>query len=101
MNKIFLILILFVSVASCANQNNFNDINSLEQKALEIPPNFDLKPPLDEKNESLEDVLNKNNVDSNELEDILGIDDESLGSNTNTDSDLLDILINEPENTTD
>ena len=101
MNKIkkLSILLCLYFLTSCGGNNTINDIKTLEQKVLEIPPNFDLKPPIDEKKETLDDVLDKRNSSekSNELEEILGIENGTLEADDNSDSEILDILTSDPE----
>ena len=91
MKKITIILISFL-LASCGSSNVINDMQTLEQKALEIPPNFELKPPSDNESILIDDtVIGEEEVDS--LDDIL----ETSSNNTenvvnNADNELLDIL---------
>ena len=91
MKKITIILISFI-LASCGSSNVINDMQTLEQKALEIPPNFELKPPSDNESILIDDtVIGEEEVDS--LDDIL----ETSSNNTenvvnNADNELLDIL---------
>ena len=91
MKKIKIILISFL-LASCGSSNVINDMQTLEQKALEIPPNFELKPPSDNESILIDDtVIGEEEVDS--LDDIL----ETSSNNTenvvnNADNELLDIL---------
>ena len=91
MKKITIILVSFLLV-SCGSSNVINDMQTLEQKALEIPPNFELKPPSDNESILIDDtVIGEEEVDS--LDDIL----ETSSNNTenvvnNADNELLDIL---------
>ncbi|MDA9591564.1 hypothetical protein N9R78_00700 [Pelagibacteraceae bacterium] len=96
--KLTMLLCLYF-LTSCGASNTINDIKTLEQKVLEIPPNFDLKPPIDEKKETLDDILNKQNSSekTNELEEILGIENDTLEADDNSDSEIIDILISDPE----
>ena len=76
MKKITIILISFI-LASCGSSNVINDMQTLEQKALEIPPNFELKPPSDNESILIDDtVIGEEEVDS--LDDIL----ETSSNNT-------------------
>ena len=97
--KIFSILLCLYIFTSCGANNTINDIQVLEQKALEIPPNFDLKPPMDEEKENINDVLNKRNSSekSNELEELLGMDNGTSEADDKSDSEILDILKSDPE----
>ena len=100
LSKNLSLIVLFVLVTSCSSNNSFENIESLEQKVLEIPPNFDLKPPLEEEKESLDDVLNKRkntSNKSNELEEILGIEDNSVDTNNAMDDEILDVLTSDSE----
>ena len=51
------------------------------------------------KKETLDDVLDKRNSSekSNELEEILGIENGTLEADDNSDSEILDILTSDPE----
>ena len=57
------IIILFLLISACGGGNTINDIKTLEQKALEIPPNFDLKPPSD--NDDVKNIYTNLNLASN------------------------------------
>tara|TARA_B110000444_G_scaffold253236_1_gene283754 strand:- start:760 stop:1077 length:318 start_codon:yes stop_codon:yes gene_type:complete len=97
--KFFSILLCLYIFSSCGASNTINDIQALEQKVLEIPPNFDLKPPMDEKKENINDVLNKRNSSEkpNELEELLGMDNSTSDAVDKSDSEILDILKSDPE----
>ncbi len=65
----FLFLIPIISIYGCSN-NTVRDYTTLKQKALEIPPEFDLTPPVEGK----ENIDEEDDVSSTseDLEDILG-----------------------------
>ncbi len=66
----FLFLISIIFIYGCSNNNTVRDYTTLKQKALEIPPEFDLTPPVEGKeNIDEEDVVSSTSED---LEDILG-----------------------------
>ena len=92
------IILLFLLISGCGGGNTINDIKTLEQKALEIPPNFDLKPPSDNdeiKNQS--DTSSENQT--SDLNDILGTNTEIQDEKSSeTDGELLDILIGDSNN---
>ena len=44
MNRLFILLILTIFLVGCSS-NQSNDFTSLKQRALEIPPEFELTPP--------------------------------------------------------
>ena len=44
MDKLFILLILTIFLTGCSS-NKSNDFTSLKQRALEIPPDFELTPP--------------------------------------------------------
>jgi hypothetical protein len=92
------IILLFLLISGCGGGNTINDIKTLEQKALEIPPNFDLKPPSDNdeiKNQS--DTSSENQT--SDLNDILGTNTEIQDEKSSeTDGELLDILIGDSTN---
>ena len=44
MNRFFILLILSIFLVGCSS-NQPNDFTSLKQRALEIPPDFELTPP--------------------------------------------------------
>ena len=103
MNKIkkLSILLCLYFLTSCGGNNTINDIQTLEQKALEIPPNFELKPPSDNKNVPNQEII-INNENSSDLEDILNSDFSSTENISDTsDNELLDILKADSNNTTD
>ena len=92
------IVLSFLLISACGGGNTINDIKTLEQKALEIPPNFDLKPPRDN-NEVTNQSDTSSEIQTNDLDDILGNDIEiELDESNETDSELLDILIGESTN---
>ena len=64
----FLFLIPIIFIYGCSN-NTVRDYTTLKQKALEIPPEFDLTPPVEGKeNIDEEDAVSSTSED---LEDIL------------------------------
>ena len=92
------IILFFLLISACGGGNTINDIKTLEQKALEIPPNFDLKPPSDS-----DEVENQNGtsneITTSELKDILGTDIEiQQEKSSETDAELLDIIIGDSTN---
>ena len=92
------IIILFLLISACGGGNTINDIKTLEQKALEIPPNFDLKPPSDN-----DDVKNQSDTSggdqTSDLNSILETDTETKQEKSSeTDGELLDILIGDTSN---
>ena len=78
--KIFLLfLIPIIFIYGCSN-NTVRDYTTLKQKALEIPPEFDLTPPVEGKeNIDEEDVVSSTSED---LEDILG---QTMSEETSSD----------------
>ena len=100
MKKITIILISFL-FASCGSSNVINDMQTLEQKALEIPPNFELKPPPDNENIQNEETIT-DDIGSSDLDEILGSENDVIEDvNNNSDDDLLDILITDSENSSE
>ena len=100
MKKITIILISFL-LASCGSSNVINDMQTLEQKALEIPPNFELKPPSDNENIQNEETITYG-IESSDFDEILGSkNDVNEDVNNNSDDDLLDILITDSENSSE
>ena len=92
------IIILFLLISGCGGGNTINDIKTLEQKALEIPPNFDLKPPSDN-----DEIKNQSDTSSesqtSDLNDILETNTEiQEEKSSETDGELLDILIGDSTN---
>ncbi len=74
----FLFLIPIIFIYGCSN-NTVRDYTTLKQKALEIPPEFDLTPPVEGK----ENIDEENVVSSTEdLEDILG---QTMSEETSSD----------------
>ena len=92
------IILLFLLISGCGGDNTINDIKTLEQKALEIPPNFDLKPPSDN-----DEIKNQSDTSSesqtSDLNDILETNTEiQEEKSSETDGELLDILIGDSTN---
>ena len=96
--KLSIILILYL-LASCGGNNTINDIQSLEQKALEIPPNFELKPPSDSESELIQENIEGEDT---AVEEILNLDSNNAESiSDDTDSELLDILTTDSNSTSE
>ena len=117
-SRYFLLIVFFIFI-SCSN-NTVRDYTSLKQKALEIPPDFELSPPVvnddsaseelpnEEVVEDIEDILTSDNsattsekTESSSLEDFVDsnfVDDEkekvSNQVNTNDDTETLNTLVN-------
>ena len=115
----FLLIVFFIFI-SCSN-NTVRDYTSLKQKALEIPPDFELSPPVvnddsaseelpnEEVVEDIEEILTSDNsattsekTESSSLEDFIDsnfVNDEkeevSNEVNTNDDTESLDVLVND------
>ena len=92
------IILLFFLISGCGGGNTINDIKTLEQKALEIPPNFDLKPP-----SANDEIKNQSDTSSesqtSDLNDILDTNAEiQEEKSSETDGELLDILIGDSTN---
>ena len=92
------IILLFLLISGCGGGNAINDIKTLEQKALEIPPNFDLKPPSDN-----DEIKNQSDTSSesqtSDLNDILETNTEiQEEKSSETDGELLDILTGDSTN---
>ena len=116
----YLLLIVFFIFISCSN-NTVRDYTSLKQKALEIPPDFELSPPVvnddsaseelpnEEVVEDIEEILTSDNsattsekTESSSLEDFIDsnfVNDEkeevSNEVNTNDDTESPDVLVND------
>jgi len=92
------IVLFFLLISACGGGNTINDIKTLEQKALEIPPNFDLKPPSDN-----DEIKNQSDTSSesqtSDLNDILETNTEIQDEKSSeTDGELLDILTGDSTN---
>ena len=92
------IILFSLLISACGGGNAINDIKTLEQKALEIPPNFNLKPPSDN-----DEVKNQGDTSSesqtSDLNGILETDTEiQQEKSSETDGELLDILIGDSTN---
>ena len=126
-SRYFLLIVFFIFI-SCSN-NTVRDYTSLKQKALEIPPDFELSPPVvnddsaseelpnEEVIEDIEEILTSDNsaqtsekTESSSLEDFIDsnfVNDEkeevSNEVNTNDDTESLDVLVNDdlPDQPTD
>ena len=126
-SRYFLLIVFFIFI-SCSN-NTVRDYTSLKQKALEIPPDFELSPPVinddsaseelpnEEVVEDIEEILTSDNsattsenTESSSLEDFIDsnfVNDEkeevSNEVNINEDTESLDILVNDdlPEQVND
>ena len=126
-SRYFLLIVFFIFI-SCSN-NTVRDYTSLKQKALEIPPDFELSPPVvnddsaseelpnEEVVEDIEEILTSDRsaktsekTESSSLEDFIDsnfVNDEkeevSNEVNTNDDTESLDVLVNDdlPDQPTD
>ena len=126
-SRYFLLIVFFIFI-SCSN-NTVRDYTSLKQTALEIPPDFELSPPVvndesaseelpnEEVIENIEEILTSDNsaqtsekTESSSLEDFIDsnfVNDEkeevSNEVNTNDDIESLDVLVNDdlPDQPTD
>ena len=126
-SRYFLLIVFFIFI-SCSN-NTVRDYTSLKQKALEIPPDFELSPPVvnddsaseelpnEEVVEDIEEILTSDNsattnenTESSSLEDFIDsnfVNDEkeevSNEVNTNDNTESLDVLVNDdlPDQPTD
>ena len=126
-SRYFLLIVFFIFI-SCSN-NTVRDYTSLKQKALEIPPDFELSPPVvndesaseelpnEEVIEDIEEILTSDNsaqtsekTESSSLEDFIdsnfvNAEKEEVSNevNTNDDTGSLDILVNDdlPDQATD
>ena len=65
MHRLFILLILTIFLVGCSS-NQSNDFTSLKQRALEIPPDFELTPP----GEGEELDIDTSNSTENETSDI-------------------------------
>ena len=118
-SRYFLLIVFFIFI-SCSN-NTVRDYTSLKQKALEIPPDFELSPPVvnddsaseelpnEEVLEDIEEILTSDNsatnsekTESSSLEDFIDsnfVNDEkeevSNEVNTNDNTESLDVLVND------
>ena len=121
-SRYFLLIVFFIFI-SCSN-NTVRDYTSLKQKALEIPPDFELSPPVinddsaseelpnEEVVEDIEEILTSDNsattsenTESSSLEDFIDsnfVNDEKEEV-SNEDTESLDILVNDdlPEQVND
>ena len=95
--KKFTIILFFLLITACGGGNTINDLKTLEQKALEIPPNFDLKPPSDNTDE-LDENVSANEDQNSDIENILGSQENGVEEELNKDGELLDILIGDTSN---
>ena len=93
------IILLLLLISACGGGNTINDIKTLEQKALEIPPNFDLKPPSDN-NEIKNQSDTSSESQTSDLNDILEANTEIQQQKKSSESDgeLLDILTGDSTN---
>ena len=93
------IILLFLFISGCGGGNTINDIKTLEQKALEIPPNFDLKPPSDKDEIKNQSDNTSSESQTSDLNDILEANTETQQEKSSeNDGELLDILIGDSTN---
>ena len=89
--KIF-ILFVFIFLGISCSTGTVNDYSTLKQKALEIPPDFELTPPVEGQDETVAEVESVSSETSDIEELIKGSDSESPVSeedqSTDIDSDL-------------
>ena len=77
-NRTFVLSVFTILAISCSNKQT-SDYNTLKQKALEIPPDFQLEPPA----EGEEEIVNL--PGSNESQDIQTILEDSASSEASSD----------------
>ena len=77
-SRYFLLIVFFIFI-SCSN-NTVKDYTSLKQKALEIPPDFELSPPVVNDDSASEELLNEEVVE--DIEEILESDNSATTSET-------------------
>ena len=87
-SRYFLLIVFFIFI-SCSN-NSVRDYTSLKQKALEIPPDFELSPPVINDNSASEELPNEEVVE--DIEEIL-TSDNSATTSENTESSSLEDFI--------
>ena len=87
----FSVCIVIFLLSACAG-NEIKDYTSLKQKALEIPPDFELTPPIKEEQEV--EAMKDAKENTNDIEDIL-IQNSNSQSSNETQSTSVDEFINE------
>ena len=87
-SRYFLLIVFFIFI-SCSN-NTVRDYTSLKQKALEIPPDFELSPPVINDDSASEELPNEEVVE--DIEEIL-TSDNSATTSENTESSSLEDFI--------
>ena len=87
-SRYFLLIVFFIFI-SCSN-NTVRDYTSLKQKALEIPPDFELSPPVINDNSASEELPNEEVAE--DIEEIL-TSDNSATTSKNTESSSLEDFI--------
>ena len=88
MVKIFFLLTFTFFIFSCSN-NSVRDYSSLKQKALEVPPEFELSPPV-KKDESTENATSEDISEdtSEDIQDIILQNSETSTENEFDNSSL-------------
>ena len=82
-SRYFLLIVFFIFI-SCSN-NTVRDYTSLKQKALEIPPDFELSPPVVNDDSASEELPNEEVVE--DIEEILTSDNSApVGEKTESSS---------------
>ena len=87
-SRYFLLIVFFIFI-SCSN-NTVKDYTSLKQKALEIPPDFELSPPVINDNSASEELPNEEVVE--DIEEILTSDNSATTSEKTESSSLEDFI---------
>ena len=87
-SRYFLLIVFFIFI-SCSN-NTVRDYTSLKQKALEIPPDFELSPPVINDNSASEELPNEEVVE--DIEEILTSDNSATTSEKTESSSLEDFI---------
>ena len=87
-SRYFLLIVFFIFI-SCSN-NTVRDYTSLKQKALEIPPDFELSPPVVNDDSAIEELPNKEVVE--DIEEILTSDNSATTSEKTESSSLEDFI---------
>ena len=90
--KNYIAVFILFFLLSCTTKSTISDYSTLKQKALEIPPDFELTPPEEGKVEESKQLDVDNNY--SDIEELLSQETDSVSPNTTSNESLEDFFEN-------
>ena len=90
--KNYIAVFILFFLLSCTTKSTISDYSTLKQKALEIPPDFELTPPEEGKVEESKQLDVDNNY--SDIEELLSQETDSVSPNTSSNESLEDFFEN-------